>query len=78
MTNPVPDELGPAGSSSTKERAACGYREPPSLIKDVRAFDPVRQGRWSFGSQQAALRRLGKAFAAFFRRVKSGDTPGCR
>ena len=27
-------------------------------------------------SQQATLRRLDKAFAAFFRRVKSGETPG--
>ncbi|WP_457029429.1 RNA-guided endonuclease InsQ/TnpB family protein [Kitasatospora sp. P5_F3] len=42
----------------------------------IRAFGPERQGRWSFSSQQATLRRLDKAFAAFFRRVKSGDTPG--
>lgn len=40
------------------------------------AFDPERQGRWSFSSQQATLRRLDKAFAAFFRRVKSGEEPG--
>ncbi|MGW7384398.1 RNA-guided endonuclease InsQ/TnpB family protein [Streptomyces sp. NPDC054794] len=45
-------------------------------LKEIRAFDPQRQGRWSFSSQQATLRRLDKAFAAFFRRVKSGDTPG--
>ncbi|MEV7238921.1 transposase, partial [Streptomyces sp. NPDC051020] len=32
--------------------------------------------RWSFSSQQATLRRLDKAFAAFFRRIKSGQTPG--
>ncbi|WP_437063572.1 RNA-guided endonuclease InsQ/TnpB family protein [Streptomyces sp. enrichment culture] len=46
-------------------------------LKDIRAFDPERQGRWSFSSQQATLRRLDKAFAAFFRRIKSGETPGC-
>ncbi|MGW1846940.1 RNA-guided endonuclease InsQ/TnpB family protein [Streptomyces sp. NPDC001966] len=40
------------------------------------ACDPERQARWSFSSQQATLRRLDKAFAAFFRRVKSGDAPG--
>lgn len=45
-------------------------------LKEIRAFDPERQGRWSFSSQQATLRRLDKAFAAFFRRVTSGDTPG--
>ncbi|MEU4173374.1 hypothetical protein AB0F46_41960 [Streptomyces sp. NPDC026665] len=31
------------------------------------------QGLWSFCSQQATLRRPDKAFAAFFRRVKSAD-----
>ncbi|MGW1554880.1 RNA-guided endonuclease InsQ/TnpB family protein, partial [Streptomyces sp. NPDC002346] len=35
-----------------------------------------RQGRWSFSSQQATLRRLDKAMQAFFRRVKAGQTPG--
>ncbi len=45
-------------------------------LKEIRAFDPERQGRWSFSSQQATLRRLDKAFAAFFRRVKAGETPG--
>ncbi|MGP9017939.1 RNA-guided endonuclease InsQ/TnpB family protein [Streptomyces sp. BR1] len=45
-------------------------------LKDIRAVDPERQGRWSFSSQQATLRRLDKAFAAFFRRIKAGDKPG--
>lgn len=45
-------------------------------LSDIRAFDPERQGRWSFSSQQATLRRLDRAFAAFFRRVKAGETPG--
>jgi putative transposase len=31
---------------------------------------------WSFSSQQATLRRLNRAFAAFHRRVKAGETPG--
>jgi putative transposase len=31
---------------------------------------------WSFSSQQATLRRLNRAFAGFFRRVKAGETPG--
>ncbi|MEJ8632022.1 transposase [Streptomyces sp. MS2.AVA.5] len=52
------------------------YRQQSAQLKEIRAFDPERQGRWSFSSQQATLRRLDKAFSAFFRRVKSGDTPG--
>lgn len=52
------------------------YGDQSARLKEVRAFDPERQGRWSFSSQQATLRRLDKAFAAFFRRVKAGRTPG--
>ncbi|WP_310739223.1 transposase [Microbispora sp. H10830] len=42
----------------------------------VRADDAEGQGRWSFSSQQATLRRLDKAFAAFFTRVREGRRPG--
>ncbi|MFF1395758.1 RNA-guided endonuclease InsQ/TnpB family protein [Streptomyces sp. NPDC058287] len=52
------------------------YGQQSVQLKDSRAFDPECQGRWSFCSQQATLRRLDKAFAAFFRRVKSGEKPG--
>ncbi|MFE1926407.1 RNA-guided endonuclease InsQ/TnpB family protein [Streptomyces asoensis] len=52
------------------------YPMQSAQLKEIRTFDPERQGRWSFSSQQATLRRLDKAFAAFFRRVKSGDAPG--
>ncbi|MBT2481343.1 RNA-guided endonuclease TnpB family protein [Streptomyces sp. ISL-94] len=52
------------------------YGMQSGQLKEIRAFDPERQGRWSFSSQQATLRRLDKAFSAFFRRVKAGDTPG--
>ncbi|EFL23929.1 putative transposase [Streptomyces himastatinicus ATCC 53653] len=52
------------------------YGQQSAQLKAVRAFDPERQGRWSFSSQQATLRRLDKAFAAFFRRVKAGEKPG--
>ncbi|MFI8504285.1 RNA-guided endonuclease InsQ/TnpB family protein [Streptomyces sp. NPDC085524] len=53
------------------------YGQQSAQLKEIRSFDPERQGRWSFSSQQATLRRLDKAFQAFFRRVKAGDTPGC-
>ncbi|MEJ8632409.1 transposase [Streptomyces sp. MS2.AVA.5] len=52
------------------------YGQQSGQLKDIRAFDPERQGRWSFSSQQATLRRLDKAFAAFFCRIKAGDKPG--
>ncbi|MFI7634953.1 RNA-guided endonuclease InsQ/TnpB family protein [Nonomuraea sp. NPDC049400] len=51
------------------------YGEQSAQLKEIRAFD-LDQARWSFSSQQATLRRLDKAFAAFFRRVKAGDKPG--
>ncbi|MFJ6017231.1 RNA-guided endonuclease InsQ/TnpB family protein [Streptomyces sp. NPDC092952] len=52
------------------------YGQQSAQLKEIRAFDPERQGRWSFSSQQATLRRLDKAFQAFFHRIKSGDAPG--
>ncbi|MGQ4413776.1 RNA-guided endonuclease InsQ/TnpB family protein [Streptomyces sp. SAS_269] len=52
------------------------YGAQSAQLKDIRAFDPERQGRWSFSSQQATLRRLDKAFAAFFKRVEAGRKPG--
>ncbi|OSP41677.1 transposase [Streptomyces sp. 13-12-16] len=52
------------------------YGDQSAQLKEIRAFDPERQGRWSFSSQQATLRRLDRAFTAFFRRVKAGLAPG--
>ncbi|GAA0931019.1 transposase [Streptomyces thermoalcalitolerans] len=52
------------------------YGDQSAQLKEIRAFDPDGQGRWSFSSQQATLRRLDKAFQAFFKRVKAGQKPG--
>ncbi|MEO3799417.1 transposase [Nonomuraea sp. B1E8] len=52
------------------------YGEQSAELKHIRADDPEGQGRWSFSCQQATLRRLDKAFRAFFDRVKAGRTPG--
>ncbi|MEV0401831.1 transposase [Actinoallomurus sp. NPDC050550] len=52
------------------------YGDQSGELKYIRADDPGGQGRWSFSSQQATLRRLDKAFAAFFRRLKAGHKPG--
>src|SRR3954451_3767347 len=56
-------------------RTSVRYGMQSAQLKEIRAFDPERQGRWSFSSQQATLRRLDRAMQAFFRRVKSGETP---
>ncbi|MEU0566920.1 transposase [Nonomuraea sp. NPDC005983] len=52
------------------------YGDQSAQLKEIRTDDPAGQGRWSFTSQQQTLRRLNKAFEAFFRRVKAGQTPG--
>ncbi|WP_319018464.1 RNA-guided endonuclease InsQ/TnpB family protein [Microbispora sitophila] len=52
------------------------YGDQSADLTDIRADDAEGQGRWSFSSQQATLRRLDKAFAAFFTRVREGRTPG--
>jgi putative transposase len=55
--------------------ASVSYGAQSGQLKEIRAADP-EQGRWSFTSQQATLRRLGKAFDGFFRRVRAGQKPG--
>ncbi|MBN6057980.1 transposase [Nonomuraea sp. RK-328] len=52
------------------------YGEQSAELKEIRKTDPDGQGRWSAGSQQQTLRRLDKAFAAFFRRIKAGHKAG--
>lgn len=43
-------------------------------LKEIRADD--RYGRWAFHCERAAIKRLDRAFQAFFRRVKAGQKPG--
>ncbi|MGW5415945.1 RNA-guided endonuclease InsQ/TnpB family protein [Actinomadura geliboluensis] len=52
------------------------YGDQSADLKHIRADDAGGQGRWSFCSQQATLRRLDKAFASFFRRAKTGRRAG--
>jgi putative transposase len=56
-------------------RVGIRYAQQSAQLKEIRAADPD-QSRWSFSSQQATLRRLDKAFAAFYRRCKAGHKPG--
>ncbi|MEV4527566.1 transposase [Streptosporangium sp. NPDC049304] len=59
-----------------RAKVSVRYGDQSADLKHIRADDAEGQGRWSFSSQQATLRRLDKAFAAFFARVKAGRTPG--
>jgi putative transposase len=59
-----------------KAKVSVKYGVQSADLKYIRREDPEGQGRWSFCSQQATLRRLDKAFQAFFRRVKAGEKPG--
>ncbi|MEJ1200001.1 MULTISPECIES: RNA-guided endonuclease InsQ/TnpB family protein [unclassified Streptomyces] len=59
-----------------RSKTSITYGRQSAQLKEIRTFDPERQGRWSFSSQQATLRRLNKAFAAFYRRVKAGLAVG--
>lgn len=52
------------------------YGDQSAQLKDIRRADPDGQGRWSFASQQATLRRLNRAFEAFFRRIRAEHAPG--
>lgn len=51
------------------------YGDQSAQLKEIRQVRPD-VAVWSFSSQQATLRRLNRAFAGFFRRVKAGETPG--
>ncbi len=57
------------------EKRSVSYGEQSGRFKASRRVQPGFAAL-NFSSAQATLRRLGKAFKAFFRRVKSGDAPG--
>jgi putative transposase len=59
----------------THSKTQVQYGAQSAQLTDIRRLRPD-VGVWSFSSQQATLRRLNKAFAAFFRRVKIGQKPG--
>ncbi len=58
-----------------RSQVSIRYGDQSAQLKEIRAYDPD-QAHWSFSSQQATLRRLDKAFRAFFDRVKAGRAPG--
>jgi putative transposase len=65
----------PSYWSAGRPKGPVTYNAQSAQLRDIRALRPD-VAVWSFSSEQATLRRLNRAFAAFFRRVKAGDTPG--
>src|SRR5207253_11219510 len=57
------------------EARTLSYGEQSAGLTTSRRENPFL-GNANFSSCQRTLKRLDRAFAAFFRRVKSGDTPG--
>jgi putative transposase len=56
-------------------RVSLNYYDQANQLKGIRQFDA--DAAWlNYSSIQQTLRRLDKAFAAFFRRVKAGAEPG--
>lgn len=56
-------------------KTGVSYGDQSGQLRDIRQLRPD-VATWSFSSQQATLRRLNKAFSAFFRRVKAGKKAG--
>jgi putative transposase len=76
LYNAALQERSDAWSHASKTRIR--YGDQSAQLTEMRAMRPD-QAMWSFSSQQATLRRLNKAFAGFFRRVKTakaGVKPG--
>lgn len=57
-------------------RKSVSFYSQDAQLKEIRAADPDRYGRWAHGCERAAIRRLDRAFAGFYRRVKAGEKPG--
>jgi putative transposase len=58
-----------------ERRESVSYGQQSAHLKDERTTNPFL-ARTNFSRCQATVRRLDRAFQAFFRRVKSGESPG--
>ena len=61
--------------SGSRPKGPVAFKTQSAQLPEIRASRP-EIARWGAGSEQATLRRLNKAFEAFFRRVKAGQEPG--
>ena len=58
-----------------ERQASVSYGDQSARLKDARANNTYLAAT-NFSSCQATLRRLDRAFQAFFRRLKAGEAPG--
>jgi putative transposase len=58
-----------------ERQESVSYGQQSAHLKDERTTNPYL-ARTNFSSCQATLRRLDRAFQAFFRRLKAGEAPG--
>lgn len=58
------------------QKASVTFHTQDAQLKEIRAADPKGVGRWAFVCERAAIRRLDRAFQAFYRRCKAGEKPG--
>src|SRR5215212_4113212 len=69
------DALAERNQTWELEGRSVSYGEQSGQLKATRKTNPFL-ATTNFSSCQATLRRLDKAFQAFFRRVRAGETPG--
>ena len=67
--------LGQRKSVYEKDQISVSYCEQSAWYKNQRAVHPW-YAKLNFSSAQATMRRLDKAYAAFFRRLQAGEKPG--
>lgn len=56
-------------------KKSINYYDQANALKEIRAFDG-ELAKLNCSASQDVLRRLDKAFQSFFRRIKTGDSPG--
>jgi len=56
-------------------KKSINYYDQANTLKEIRSFDEGI-AKLNYSASQDILRRLEKAFQAFFRRIKNGDKPG--
>ena len=53
-------------------RRSVSFYDQDAQLKEIRKADLEQYGRWAYSCERAVIRRLDRAFLAFYRRVKAG------
>jgi putative transposase len=54
-------------------KVSVSFCSQDAQLKEIRAADPEQYGRWAYRCERAAIRRVDRAFKAFYRRCKAGE-----